>query len=166
MFRPAFGCAQHPKAGRNTQQMAPTLFKLKIILTKYFSELAHFGPFGSNPFLKTCPNLHHSQGALKFATQISPLLNCIFGVWKNNFIFSSEYLLQSQHGQNEIAKICESGSGTYSFFNKMLPKIVRLRYIQFFKQNVTKIRVSTILTLTEITPTNILSGKSLTWVLK
>ena len=27
--------------------------------------------------LKTCPNSHHSQGALKFATQISPLLNCI-----------------------------------------------------------------------------------------
>ena len=28
----------------------------------------------NSPF-KTCPNLHHSQGALKFATQISPLLN-------------------------------------------------------------------------------------------
>ena len=25
--------------------------------------------------LKTCPNLHHLQGALKFATKISPLLN-------------------------------------------------------------------------------------------
>ena len=27
MFRPAFGCAQHPKAGQNTQQV---LFNLKL----------------------------------------------------------------------------------------------------------------------------------------
>ena len=31
--------------------------------------------------LKTCPNLLHSQGALKFATQVSPLFN--------NYVFSS-----------------------------------------------------------------------------
>ena len=31
-FRPAFGCAQHPKAGRNTQQVAVCLYALGALL--------------------------------------------------------------------------------------------------------------------------------------
>ena len=54
-----------------------------MIQTKKFSMLANFQLFSSHlvwPWLaqlaiKTCPNSHHLQGALKFATQISPLPN-------------------------------------------------------------------------------------------
>ena len=33
-FRPAFGCAQHPKAGRNTQQTATSYLFLAIIYNR------------------------------------------------------------------------------------------------------------------------------------
>ena len=36
MFRPAFACAQHPKAGRNTQQWGVLLLHYKSVL-KMFS---------------------------------------------------------------------------------------------------------------------------------
>ena len=49
-------------------------------MTKNFLESAHFGPFGSNPLLQMAhinyPDSHHSQ-ILRFATQISPLLNLL-----------------------------------------------------------------------------------------
>ena len=43
-----------------------------------FFRIGPFWAFGSNPFFKNYPNSHHSEGALKFATQISPLLNFIY----------------------------------------------------------------------------------------
>ena len=49
---------------------------------KKFTESAHFGLFGSNPFLKPVQTRTIRRGALRFATQISPLLNfIIFTGW-------------------------------------------------------------------------------------
>ena len=54
-------------------------------MTKKFSELAHFWPFGSNPLLQwpilTTQTHTIRRGALRFATQISPQLNLIIEAW-------------------------------------------------------------------------------------
>ena len=91
-----------------------------------------YGPFGSNPFLlmahlKTCPNSHHSQwdlellttqthtirrGALRFATQISPLLNL------NRYFYN--FLSRSYH-QSHISVI--SPQELSSNYNPLLTKL-------------------------------------------
>ena len=63
---------QHPNAGRNIQQLwLPELF-LKAFFSLQNQFICDF--LAGNNF----PDSPHSQGGMKFATQISPLLNLVY----------------------------------------------------------------------------------------
>ena len=70
--------------------MTHTLIKFWLILTKNFLEWTHFGPFGRNPFKKLSKFAPFT--ALRFAAQISPLLNYIYF----NLRFLENWKLTSQ----------------------------------------------------------------------
>ena len=56
------------------QKQKPIEKSLQVWLPELFLE-AYFASKTANLWLNNYPDLHHSQGGMKFATQISPLLN-------------------------------------------------------------------------------------------
>ena len=59
VFWPAFGCAQHPKAGRNTQHECSAIQIMIWIVSKHYSELFKVPQLASSHWLG--PNLSQSS---------------------------------------------------------------------------------------------------------
>ena len=110
MFRPAFGCCKHPKAGRNTQQLGQVLFTNQAIQFGGFSHSIHFA-------LIPIPWCNIKDKPLTFVTSFmnSPLsdpLNWVFWHILKYYLFSIS-LSYRQLIKNEIfIYICTASKTT------------------------------------------------------